>query len=93
MKNFDTESKKRKKYKKRNDFSDDDDTASSDTHKTRTKRSCLMCGKMFNSKSAGNRRCHVCSRSSSTYSGGQVYMVKGCKTYLPDEYEYTDIKL
>ncbi len=25
------------------------------------KRSCLMCGKMFNSKSIGNRRCPRCS--------------------------------
>ncbi len=26
------------------------------------KRKCLMCGKMFNSKSKGNRRCQGCSK-------------------------------
>lgn len=30
---------------------------------TRKKRRCLMCGIMFDSTSAGNRRCHKCSKS------------------------------
>ena len=35
------------------------------------KRECLMCSKMFDSRSAGNRRCPACTRLSKIYLNGR----------------------
>lgn len=41
------------------------------------KRECLMCGKMFNSKGVGNRRCPICTR----HSGSKTSTIN--KIHLP----------
>jgi len=44
------------RYKQENEYG-----SSNISNDSKKKRACLMCGKMFNSKSKGNRRCQRCS--------------------------------
>ncbi len=57
----------------------------------RKKRTCLMCGSMFNSKSASNRRCPKCYRvidlrARYGYGNERVY-----KLAMPSTRKYDDI--
>ncbi len=45
------------------------------------KRECLMCGEMFDSRSAGNRRCPACTRVSNIYLNGKNEKIR---VHLPN---------
>jgi len=56
-------------------------------------RRCLMCGTMFNSRSAGNRRCGKCSRllglrSYSGYNMGVIHKASTPMVSNDNEYIY-----
>lgn len=50
-------------------------------------RQCLMCGKMFKSKGAFNRRCSKCSRLLSIHNK-DCFTLTNCKVSVPGLSEY-----
>ena len=57
---------------------------------TRKERSCLMCGKMFDSENRGNRRCPKCARLLSRHLNDEFYMPRVYKFIdVCKEYTYT----
>lgn len=54
------------------------------------KRTCLMCGKIFNSKSASNRRCPKCQKLANSRVEGSVSDSLIYKIMFNDSYSMKD---
>ncbi len=68
--------KETRKYKTKNNKDEVLNALVAGTIDVKKKRSCLMCGKMFNSSGPGNRRCPKCSRLVDTHVPSETYRYK-----------------